>query len=824
MSSNPSESLEYRALLKNSLLELKALQLKLDALEYAMHEPIAVIGLGCRFPGGAHSPALYWQLLKDGTDGITPVPKDRWAIDAFYDAELETPGKMVTRYGGFLPAVDHFDADFFGISPREAVSIDPQQRLLLEVSWEALEDAGQAPDKLNGSQTGVFMGVSTNDYSQLSIATGNLAQIDAYYGTGNAVSVIPGRLSYLLGLQGPSMAIDTACSSSLVAVHLACQSLRREECRLALAGGVNLILTPEVTISFSKARMMAPDGRCKTFAAAADGYVRGEGCGVVVLKRLSAAMADNDRILAVIRGSAVNQDGRSAGLTAPNGPAQQAVIRQALAAAGVAPHEISYVETHGTGTPLGDPIEVQALAEVLGQGRPAGQPVTIASVKTNIGHLEAAAGMASLIKAILALQYGEIPPHLHFHEPSPHIDWQTLPVRVPTSHGPWPAGAGQRLAGVSAFGFMGTNAHVVVGEAPSPAPIAALVADVVDRPAHLLVLSAASEAALVEQAGRYADYLAAHPAEALADVCYSANSGRARLAHRLAIVAASNSQLHEQLALYAAGEKTAGIVGERPVFAGKEEIAFLFTGQGAQYAGMGRELYATSPTFRTALDECAALLAAELETPLLEVLFGQRGELLDETVYTQPALFALEYALAQLWRSWGVTPDLVLGHSVGEYVAAVVAGVFSLADGLKLITARSRLMQGLAEWGEMAAVWAGEAQVTPHLAAYAGRLAIAAVNGPQSVVISGAREAITAVRAVLEQEGLRSQPLAVSHAFHSPLMEPMLAAFAQVAAQVAYHSPAVAFVSNLTGRLVRGEEASQAEYWVRHVRQPVRFA
>ncbi|MCI0398896.1 MAG: type I polyketide synthase, partial [Chloroflexi bacterium] len=766
-----------------AVLALKAAQAKRETPAAPTLEPIAVIGIGCRFPNEVDNPERFWQLLAEGVDAIREVPSDRWDIDAFYDADPDAPGKMTTRWGAFIDEVDRFDAEFFGIAPREVVSMDPQQRLLLEVAWEALEHAGRPPQQLVRSLTGVFVGITTNDYSLVGINQGpSVEQIGPYTGSGNASSVAAGRISYVLGLQGPSLAVDTACSSSLVTVHLACQSLRNRECHLALAGGVNLILSPEATIYFSKARMMAPDGRCKTFDAAADGYARGEGCGMLVLKRLSDALADGDNILALIRGTAVNHDGHSNGLTAPNGLAQEAVIGQALQNGGVQPQQVGYVETHGTGTSLGDPIEVEALGNILGRGRSPDNPLAIGSVKTNIGHLEGAAGVAGLIKVVLALQHEEIPPHLHLNKLNPYIAWNRLPVVVPTQRQPWRAGAQRRIAGVSSFGFSGTNAHVVVEEAPLR-ETAVLDAD---RPVHLFTLSARNEAALLEYAGRYARFLAEQPTASLADLCYSANSGRAHFAHRLAIAAGAPGELEEALAAFVAGSDGAALTGQTP--AGQQpKVAFLFTGQGAQYAGMGRELYATSPTFRTALDECAALLAGELEAPLLEVLFGDQGALLDETAYTQPALFALEYALAQLWQSWGVTPDLVLGHSVGEYVAAVVAGVFSLADGLKLISARSRLMQGLAEPGEMAAVWASEAQVTPHLAAYAGRLAIAAVNGPQSVVISGASQAVTALTATLEQEGLRSQPLVVSHAFHSPLMEPMLAAFAQVAAQVAYH-------------------------------------
>ncbi len=488
---------------KRALLALKEMQSKLDALERAKTEPIAIIGIGCRFPGGADNPEAFWHLLRDGVNAITEVPSDRWDIDAYYDPDPDAPGKMYTRYGGFLGQVDTFDPQFFGISPREAVSLDPQQRLLLEVSWEALENANQVPEQLFSSSTGVFIGICANDYSKVLSRGMTQTPIDAYFGTGNALSVAAGRLSYTLGLTGPSMAVDTACSSSLVAVHLACQSLRSRECDLALVGGVNLLLAPEASINFSKARMMAADGRCKTFDAAADGYVRGEGCGVLVLKRLSAAVADADNILAVIRGSAVNQDGPSGGLTVPSGPSQQAVIRQALDNAGVKSSQVSYVEAHGTGTFLGDPIEVGALGAVFGKERPQDNRLVIGSVKTNIGHLEAAAGIAGLIKVVLSLQHEEIPPHLNFKQPNPHITWDELPAVIPTERMLWPSGERRRLAGVSSFSFSGTNAHIVLEEAPVSEPVQAEV----ERPLHLLTLSAKTEEALKQLAGRHEQHL-----------------------------------------------------------------------------------------------------------------------------------------------------------------------------------------------------------------------------------------------------------------------------------------------------------------------------
>jgi acyl transferase domain-containing protein len=677
--------------LKRAIVELREMRSRLEEVERARTEPIAVVGMGCRFPGDADDPDSFWRLLRDGVDAITEVPPSRWDIEAYYDPDPDVPGKMYARHGSFIRDIDRFDPRFFGISPREAHNMDPQQRLLLEVAWEALENAGQPADKLLESETGVFVGISTNDYANKGMEPSSL---DAYFGVGNSMSAAAGRLSYLLGLQGPSVSLDTACSSSLVAVHLAAQSLRQRECRLAIVAGVNVVLNPWANAIFCKARMLARDGRCKTFDAAADGYVRGEGCGVVVLKRLGDAVADGDRVLALIRGTAVNQDGRSGGLTVPNGVAQEVLIKRALAASGIAPAEVGYIEAHGTGTALGDPIEMRALGSVFGAGRPAERPLVVGSVKTNVGHLESAAGVAGLIKVVLALEHGEIPPHLHFREPSPHIRWSELPVTVPTRLTPWPAGYDRRIAGISSFGFTGTNAHVIVEAAPAPASLPPEGG----RPLHVLALSARSDEALVSVAQRMSDRLAVEPADALADVAFSANTGRSHFAHRLAVVADTAAQARERLQAAAAGGlEIAGIA--RGVLHGsaRPEVAFLFTGQGSQYAGMGRGLYETQPTFRRAIERCEELLRPMLERPLSSVLYPVADEAtpLDETHYAQPALFAVEYALAELWRSWGVEPGAVLGHSVGAYAAACVAGVLSWEDALRLVAARGRLMQRL---------------------------------------------------------------------------------------------------------------------------------
>ena len=794
------------------------LNLRLE-IKQGVKEPIAIIGMGCRFPGDALNPEAFWQVLRDGVDTITEIPKSRWDVDTYYDSDPDAPGKMYTRSAGFLAEVDKFDAAFFGISPREAASMDPQQRLLLEVSWEALENAGQSPELLMSSQTGVFVGICTNDYLQRHMHSGDTSRIDAYSYTGTAFSVAVGRLSYLLGLQGPSIAVDTACSSSLVGLHLACQSLRSGESNLALAGGVNLILAPDNTIYFCKVRALATDGHCKTFDADADGYARGEGCGMVVLKRLSDALRDGDNILALLRGTAVNQDGRSNGLTAPNGPAQQAVIRQALQQAGVQPAQISYVEAHGTGTPLGDPIEFESLKAVLMTSREHNQPCAIGSVKTNIGHLEPAAGIAGLIKVVLSMQHREIPPHLNLKQLNPRISLQGTPISIPLELQPWPRALERRFAGISSFSFSGTNAHVVVEEAP----VIITAASEVERPLHLLTLSAKSGNALRVLARRYAEFLSPH-AVSLADVCFTANTGRSHLTHRLTTTAESTTQLQKQLDVFATGQPTTGLFVGQLQSKNRPKIAFLFTGQGSVYPGMGRQLYETQPTFRRALEQCDELLRTELEQPLLSVIYPTSdASELHRTEYTQPALFALEYALAQLWRSWGVVPDAVMGHSVGEYVAACIAGVFNLEDGLRLIAQRGRLLQALPQSGEMVAVFADQMRVSAAIAMYK-QVAIAAVNGPENIVISGVREAVQAVVTDLLSAGITVQPLKVSHAFHSPLMDPILNEFELIAQKLQFAAPNIPLISNLSGQMLNPGEIPDANYWRRHVRLPVQFS
>ncbi|MEM9506113.1 MAG: alpha/beta fold hydrolase [Cyanobacteria bacterium P01_E01_bin.35] len=781
---------------------------------------IAIIGMSCRFPG-ANSPAQFWELLRSGKDAISKC--DRWEGES---------------WGGLIDNVDRFDPQFFGITPREAQAIDPQQRLLLEVSWSALEDAAVANNHLAGSNTGVFIGISSSDYSQLRFHYGSA--LDAYVGTGNAHSIAANRLSYLLDLKGPSLAVDTACSSSLVALHLASQSLKTGECDQAIAGGVNLMLSPELTQTFNAAGMMAADGRCKTFDAEADGYVRGEGCGVVVLKRLADAQRDGDRILAVIKGSAINQDGRSNGLTAPNGRAQQAVIRQALANANLTPEEITYIESHGTGTSLGDPIEVNSLKAVLSSTRE--QPCYLGSLKTNIGHLEAAAGIAGLIKTVLCLQNQTIPPNLHFQQLNPLIDLAGTKIRISEQLQPW--NQPNRYAGVSSFGFGGTNAHVIVSGLHDAATASQKLDEPCPEPeskpaklaSKLLTLSAKTEPALKDLALDYQDYLDANPEVDLANVCYTANTGRTHFEHRLAIACNDTAQLRARLADFTSSQSAQGVISGQ-AHHHPNRVAFLFTGQGSQYVNMGYELYQTQPTFKAALEACAAILDSYLDYSLLEILYSEYAapstevkgssphpsSLLNKTIYTQPAIFALEYALAQMWLSWGVEPTALVGHSVGEYVAATVAGVFNLADALKLVATRGKLMQSLSHEGDMFAVFSDEATVKSGIAPFGEQIAIAAINSQQSIVISGATAAVQEVVSKFEAQGIKSKQLKVSHAFHSPLMKPILAEFRTVAESISYQPPQIKLISNVTGK-VATEAIATPDYWVNHVVAPVRFA
>ena len=801
-------------------------------------EPIAIVAVSCRFPG-APDPEAFWDVLSAGVDAIREVPEDRFDIDEFYDPDPEAKGKTYTRFGGFLDGIDGFDPEFFGISPREAVWIEPQQRLTLETAWEGLERAGYAPSALRGSKTGIFMGVAANEYAHL-LSSESLDKIEPYFITGNALNAISGRVAFALGLEGPAMAVDTACSSALVAVHQAIQALHSGDCDMALAGGVNVLLSPVTVVAASRARMLSPVGRCKTFDASADGYVRSEGCGILVLKRLSDALRDGDRVCAVIPSSAVNQDGASSGLTVPNGGAQQRLIGTALDRAGLAGGDVDYLEAHGTGTPLGDPIEVQAAAAAYSGSRDADRPLLMGSVKSNIGHTESASGAAGLIKVVLSLQHDLLPQSLHFDNPSPHIPWDSLPVKVVDKAIPWRANGRPRRAGVSSFGFTGTNAHVLIEEAPALAAFD--TKDPADRPdsaddvtvtpeldadaqpaVNVLALSARSPEALVALARRYDTWLTANPDVDLADVCLTAGAGRSHFEHRAALVVDSIESARHGLAELAENRLRPGVV--RGEHTNRPTTTWLFTGQGSQHPGMARELFDAEPVFAETVTRCAEAVEGMLPRPLLEVMFAtdrESGEALRHTSFAQPALFAVEMGLARLWQSWGVEPDVVLGHSVGQYAAACVAGVISLEDGARLMAERGRLFGSLPEGGRMVAIFT-DAEHVEEVAGEFPRVSVGAYNGPNTV-LSGPGEDLEKAVAKFEEEGIRCTWLQTSHAFHSELLDPVLDEFEAYAAQLQFAVPTLPLVCNRTGAVLTAQTPIDAAYWRRHSRQPVQFA
>ncbi|MEC9466694.1 MAG: type I polyketide synthase, partial [Myxococcota bacterium] len=811
-------SASYREALTGALQKIKRLQ----AAEAKLRsEPIAVVSMACRYPGGAVDPESLWDILRAGRDVVTEVPPSRFDVDAYFDPDQDAPGKIYTRCGGFVGDVDRFDASFFGISPREAKRIDPQERLLLETTWELFERIGIVPATLAGSRTGVYLGISSNDY--LFLDGMNEADVDAYSILGTAHSAVAGRLSYWLGLEGPNLPVDTACSSSLVSLHLACQALRHGDCDMAITGGVNLLLSSYGFVYFSRLKALSPTGRCHTFSKDADGYVRAEGCGLLLLKRLSDAQRDGDEILGLIRGSAVNQDGQSNGFTAPNGPAQQAVIRRALEVAKLDPQTIDYVECHGTGTALGDPIEVQALAAVYGKDRAAQKPVALGSIKSNIGHAESAAGVAGVIKTILALRHRMIPKTLHAEDLNPHIPWSELPVRVTSAASDWFAQDTPRRAAVSAFGFSGTNAHVILEEAPTQDAPAEAEPDVVQ--ARALLLSGQTPQALAAQAERLAAWIRALPDASWSHILQSAAHTRTHFETRAVIWSANPERALEALDALGQGRGHPAIVEGEPATGGK--IAFLFTGQGSQRIGMGRGLYEAEPLFAAAFDEACEAIDVYLEQPLRSVVFEGRDTpdaLIHETRYTQPALFALEVAVVKLWAGVGVRPDWVMGHSIGELVAAHVAGVLSLDDAAKLVCARGRLMQRCEPGGAMASLQATEAEVRETIRTQEGTLDIAGINGPEQVVVSGDVQSVSAVCKHFADKGRRTKRLQVSHAFHSAHMDGMLAEFESVARGCTYAHPSVPMVSNVTGDVMDAERVRDPMYWVRHVREAVRFA
>ncbi|RKN41174.1 SDR family NAD(P)-dependent oxidoreductase [Streptomyces hoynatensis] len=796
---NDEKLVEY---LKWVTADLHETRQRLEQAEAGRQEPIAVVGMACRFPGGVRSPEDLWDLLAEGRDAIAGFPTDRgWDLGALAG---EGQGHSATLQGGFLYDAAEFDPGLFGISPREALAMDPQQRLLLEVSWEAIERAGIDPLSLRGSKTGVFAGTNGQDYGHILIASQE--DVEGHAGMGTSAAVMSGRVSYTLGLEGPSVTLDTACSVSLVAMHLAGQALRNGECSLALAGGVTVMTTSGNFAGFTRQGGLAPDGRCKAFSDSADGTGWGEGIGMLLLERLSDAERNGHRVLAVIRGSAVNQDGASNGMTAPNGPAQRQVIRSALAAAGLSASDVDAVEAHGTGTTLGDPIEAQALLATYGQDRPAERPLLLGAIKSNLGHTQAAAGVAGVIKMVLALRHGELPKTLHVTRPSTHVDWSSGAVELLTEHTPWPETGRPRRAGVSSFGVSGTNAHLVLEQAAAPAAAEESAPSPVRTPAAVpLPVSGRTADALDAQVERITAFAAGRPA---LDIGHSLATGRATFDHR-AVLLAAEGKITELARGAATGDVSLGV---------------LFSGQGAQRLGMGRELHAAFPVFAAAFDAAAAEFDALLDRPLREVLWGEDAELLNHTGFTQPGLFAVETALFRLAESFGLAPDCLAGHSVGEITAAHVSGVLSLADACRLVAARGRLMQALPEGGAMIAVQATEAEVTPLLAGREDQVSIAAVNGPRSLVLSGAAAAVEEIAAGLAAEGRKTSRLPVSHAFHSPLMEPVLDEFRAVVAGLSFGEPRIAVVSNLTGEFATAEELASPDYWVRHVREPVRFA
>ncbi len=795
--------------LQKAFMAIEKLQAKLDAYKTNSHEPIAVIGMACRFPGGADNLEKFWQLLLDETDAVQPIPEQRWPHKDYYDPTGEKPNTTYVNEAAFIGQVDGFDAEFFGIPPREANSIDPQHRLLLELAHESLQHAGIASSRLKNTQTGVFIGIGQHDYLQLLRETADTDGEELYTGTGNGFCFASGRLSYLLGLQGPSFSIDTACSSSLVALHQACLSLRAGECNLALTGGVQLMLSPAAFILMSGSHALAKDGRCKSFSAAADGYGRGEGAGMIALKRLSDAQRDGDRIVAVIKGSAVDHDGRSSGLTVPNGRAQRALLKQLLSVSNISADELSYVETHGTGTELGDPIEYKALAEVLREYST--EPLMIGSVKSNIGHLEAAAGIAGLIKLALMVQKHKIPASLHFDQPNPNISWQDHPINVVTKTSDWLQTDKTAMGLVSSFGLSGTNGQVVVAEAPKREQTRQQETSCVFK------LSAKTAPALSDWVDQHLQVLNQLASDQLADFCFTANIGRDDFDWRIATVIKDIEQLRGFLQSVQNNNKLIQV--DKKPFA----PVFLFSGQGSVKAGAGSDLFISQPVFKASLLACDKALKKQQHIGIYALLYESNSAiLLKQTQHEQVALFALQYALANMWLSFGIKPAMVLGHSVGEFAAACIAGVVDLDSAIKILLVRARLMQAMPENGQMQALYATQQAVRGLLSGLEDQLAIAAVNAPEQVVVSGAAEAMQTLLIKAQEQGIQSRALPVSRGFHSPQVEPVLTEFKACLSSIIFNRPQITFISTVTGQQ-ETEKLTMPDYWLQHARQPVLF-
>ena len=781
-------------------------------------KPVAIIGMGCRYPGGANSPEEFWRLLCEGFDAITEVPASRFDIDAFYDPDPKVPGKTATRYGGFLSDLDQFDALFFGVSPREAEIMDPQQRVLLEVLWEAFEDSGTLPEQYKGSNTGVFIGMSYSDYEDMMFRTPS--QINSIYtNTGGFRSVTPGRLSYIFGFEGPSIIVDNACASSLVAVHLACQSLFSGECDLAVAGGVALVLQPQATISFSQAKMLSPQGRCKFGDETANGFVRSEGAGIVLLKTLERAQEDQDQIHAVICGSAVNNDGQnSPDLKTPSANGQERVILDAFSRAGIPPNQIQYIEAHGTGTRKGDSIETEAIGRVLSQKRE--EKCVVGSVKSNIGHTEAAAGLAGLIKTVLSLKHKQIPPSLHCKNLNPFIPWDDIPITVPQKLQPWPKHSGPAIAGITSLGINGTNSHVVVQEAPS---VEDLPASSSSREAHILALSAKSEGALKEMAQVYQKLLQEKRGDSysLGDLCYSANVKRTHHSLRLPLAGKTEEDLLEEIDLFLQEENRE----LSPVEEGMEKpkVVFIFPGQGSQWQGMGKELLRTEPVFREFLEECNEAMKEYVEWSLLDELNSDESLLyLKRIDVIQPTLFAVDVALAKLWMSWGVQPDAVIGHSMGEIAASYIAGALSLRDALRIICRRSQLLLRTSGKGAMAMIETSLEEAKEHIKGYEAKLSVAVNNGPKTTVLSGDPTALDEVLETLEKKEIFCRRVKVDVASHSPQMEPLKEDLLQALEGIQPQKSKIPIYSTVIGKISQGEDF-YPHYWMNNLREPVLF-